>query len=458
MFDNAHWWGYSHLLSIVTVLLTIVFVAILLRSRRSPGSAMAWLFVVVLLPYVGIPFFLIFGVRKMRRGRTQNARNIRQASPVAPRPNQELRFLTTGKEAYFALRNGIRGAREEISLATFIIARDETGQSLLEELTRKAAAGVRVRLLLDAWGSSILMRPSLREFHRAGGQSALFMPLLHLPFKGQDNLRNHRKIAIFDEKSAWFGGMNLTREYMGPRPEATRWTDLAVWLEGPSVLDLATIFDQDWRFAAGDRPTRPVTTKPEAPDVHDAQSTLAEPLSASKHIARVISSGPDCAGDTIYDALLEACYAARKRIWIVTPYFIPDESLDKALVLARKRGVDVAVCVPRKSNHRIADLSRGSYLRGLHQEGARILFYPRMNHAKMVLIDETLCLVGSANFDLRSLLYNYEVGVFLHSPEEIREASDWMKELFQVSSLDLPKAGVWRELAEGVGRLFGPLL
>ena len=173
---------------------------------------------------------------------------------------------------------------------------------------------------------------------------------------------------------------------------------------------------------------------------------------------QIVASGPDVAGDTLYDALLTLIYKAEKRIWIATPYFIPDESLARALQLATRRGVDVRVLTPLKSNHFLADLARGSYLRQLEICGSKIFLYPKMLHAKAFLIDDKYALIGSANFDMRSLLYNFEVGALVFSKKEIETLEGWFEKRFLESSGHLKPSTFFTDIFEGIGRVLGPLI
>lgn len=450
-------------MSVLTYVMTLVFIAVLLRSRRPPANTIAWLTIIAFAPYVGIPLFLMIGGRKMGvRPDTYTApiysrvpyvttesslsrieRVLRSAGAPEPLFNSSIEFLDSGEKAYTMLTERIRAARTSIDLATFILKRDATGTSILRELTIKASQGVRVRLLLDALGSNALIRPGLRDYRKAGGQVAFFMPLLHVPFRGRANLRNHRKLAIFDGETAWFGGLNIATEYMGPTKLESRWVDLSILVRGESIRQLQAVFEHDWAFAGG---------KPEV------RTVAIDSATPSGHQAQVVVSGPDVSGDSLYEALLEACFEARERIWIATPYFIPDESLIKSLELACRRGVEVRVLIPAHSNHFFADLSRGSYVRQLEAAGGRIHLFPKMLHAKLVVVDESFALAGSANFDLRSLLYNYELGVFLLSQPEIATAASWMERRFALAREGFPRAGFWSGISEGVGRIFGPLL
>jgi cardiolipin synthase len=171
-----------------------------------------------------------------------------------------------------------------------------------------------------------------------------------------------------------------------------------------------------------------------------------------------VGSGPDVASDRIYDALLMSVFAARQRLWIATPYFVPDEALAKAFGLAARRGVDVRILVPARSNHRIADYAGASYLRDIVDAGGQVLcFGPGMMHAKVVVIDDALGILGSANVDMRSLLLDYEIALFFSTPPEIRALASWFEaSLEHVRPLGPARRG--RRLAEDVARVLGPLI
>ena len=298
---------------------------------------------------------------------------------------------------------------------------------------------------------------SWRPLLKAGARVAYFMPMLHIPFRGRANLRNHRKIVVVDGRIALTGGMNLARPYMGPTPDPSDWLDLAAAVEGPAVADLESLFVSDWAFATGEdlAPSNRHTTVPTDRDPHDDPLRLDRGTS----LAQVVASGPDVADDPLYETLVSLIFAARERIWIVTPYFVPDEMLARALNLAARRGVDVRLIVPARSNHISADLARKSYLRELHEAGGQVLLYqPVMLHAKAVIFDDQLAVIGSANMDNRSLFLNYEVALFLYSREQVGSVSAWASRLQADCLRDLPRPGWVRELAENVVRLLSPLL
>jgi cardiolipin synthase len=284
----------------------------------------------------------------------------------------------------------------------------------------------------------------LKPLKSAGGRVAIFLPILRIPFFGYTNLRNHRKMIIADGDRAIIGGMNLAEEYLGPIPNSKTWVDLSLLVTGAAVDDLTTIFRNDWSFASGESLRE------------NKLSKVFLDTGASR--IQVVGSGPDVSSDPLYDSILSAVFSAEKRIWIATPYFIPDELLSKALELAARRGVDVRLLTPKHSDHFFADLCRGSYLKQLNQAGGQIYFYgPRMMHAKVTLIDDSYAVVGSANMDMRSLLINYEIGVFLYSPEVIQGISDWFLNLQNGILPGRLKRNRGTDLLDGLGRILGPM-
>nr|WP_303652513.1 phospholipase D-like domain-containing protein [Paludisphaera mucosa] len=471
---QAYYWISAELTTLLGFGLAIVFFAYLIRQKRSPASTLAWLLVVILMPYVGVPLYIFFGGRKLRRMAARKApvyagsahrttpaidldteRLLRSFGIPEARPGNAVELLETGEEAYARMMELIDEARSSIYVTTFVLRDDDVGVALIGALALKASQGVKVRLLLDDVGSWWLRRRALAPLTRAGGRVAYFMPMFHLPFRGRTNLRNHRKLAIADGRTALAGGMNLASSYIGPYPNPERWRDLAVAIDGPAVEDLEWLFRSDWKFTTGEdlpaSPRRPPQVPGERPP-----ALVTRPGHA---VVQVVASGPDVEGDALYESLLSLIFFARQRVWIATPYFVPDEMLVRALVLATRRGVDVRLIVPWKSNHPITDLAREGYIRELHEAGAEVLLYrPTMLHAKAVMFDDRLAVIGSANMDNRSLFLNYEVALYVFSTERVADVGRWMERLAAGCTIYEPKPGGIREIAENVLRLFAPLL
>jgi cardiolipin synthase len=322
---------------------------------------------------------------------------------------------------------------------------------LVELLSRKAAEGVEVRLLLDALGCMLTRGRFVDPLRRAGGQVGVFMPILPLRLRFSTHLRNHRKIIVIDGETAMIGGMNLTHNYIGPDDNPKRWIDTAAVLRGPVVADLENIFESDWNFTTGESIHFDCTVpRPSAVPGRDA------------HLLQIAASGPDVVGEPLYEALLAGSFEARHRIWMVSPYFVPDEGIFRALTLQARLGHDVRILLPKRSNHGLADIARGRFLRQLVADGARVYLYPHgMIHAKHAVFDENLAMAGSANLDMRSLYLNYEVALFFHSRDEVNAVAQWMEGLMnrseQVTAQDMP-SGFVRQWAEDLSLLVSPLL
>ena len=460
-----------HLLTVVGFLLAVFAIARLMSERKQPGNTFAWLFAIAFVPYVGVPLYLFFGGRKIRKLAKRKAR----LSPVGPADvsvpenagfasrvftrdgacppiaGNRLRFITDGEDAFAALEQGIRGAKESIHIMTFILGHDAVGRRIVQLLAERARAGVKVRLLLDALGCFRTSGRFCNPLREAGGEVVKFMPVMPIQTRGSANLRNHRKIVVIDHRVAAVGGRNLALEYMGPGQHRGRWRDLGAVIEGPAVRQIEEICLADWAFASGQPP-------------EELQRELPSewPRPAGRADLQVVASGPDVAGDPLYEGILSLVQQAQRSVWIVTPYFIPDEVLQRSLMVQARAGLDVRIVVPARSNHRITDLARRHHLRELQKAGVKVLLYQAgMNHAKLLFVDGETTLFGSANMDLRSLFVNFEIGLATYSPAEAQAARAWMEEVFALSrplsERQRPRR-FFPVLGEEIARLLAPLL
>jgi cardiolipin synthase len=471
---------WSHAYTVGGVLLVLFALARVASQRRQPGNTLAWLLAIILLPYVGVPLFLLFGGRKIRR-LTARKRRIRlpvlpgaqaseatRADPVAqsvrtsgagdPVAGNTVRLLTNGEDTFAELERRILAARHTIHIATYILGRDASGRRIVKLLARRAREGVKVRLQLDALGCFFSSGRFVDPIRRAGGEVAKFLRVIPLSSRGSANLRNHRKIAVFDHQVAIIGGHNLAREYMGAQPWKKRWTDIGAVIEGPGAALLDEVFLADWAFATG-RPVEDPIPFTETP----AETTLPHLARPPSGELQVVASGPDVQGDPLYEGILSMIQEAKESIWIVTPYFIPDEVLLRSLIVKARAGRDVTLILPENSNHPVTDLARRPSLRLLVRAGARVLAYqPRMLHAKAILVDDRQAILGSANMDMRSLFVNFEIGVLFHTADDVRPLRVWAGELVRESRhltlADLRRRRFPANLAEDLSRLFTPLL
>ncbi len=435
----------QHFMLGALALLVYVLSTRMRRERRPPHAAIAWVMGLALLPYLVLPLYLLFGQRKLRAAP--------KAAPVdvsadahwaadllgsfgvaSPRPAQ-IRFHADGLQSRDALWECIEQARTDLDVCTFLIGDDTFGREVLERLTRQAQRGVRVRLLIDGFGSWLSSRRSLRALAGSGIQVVLFSPLFLGRWIGPRNLRNHRKMVIADGSRLWAGGRNLAAEYFTGRNGAPPWIDLSFDVTGEIAAVAGKQFQADWSAAQG---------KSAAP-VH------ATPISVSGPLAQFLPSGPDQTEDTAQSLLIAACFRARHRLLAVTPYFLPDDGLRTAMRLAARRGVRLTLVLPAASNHRLTDFVRSRALRELAEAGAEILLLPAMVHAKAMVVDDTLALCGSINLDRRSLLLNYECAVVFYGEEQIAWLARWIEATAsQGATFNGKPPGLMRDLAEGL--------
>ncbi len=464
-------WFYSYILIIVGGVLLFSAIAHILYQKRSPTSMMSWMMAIIFMPFIAVPLYFLIGIRKRENKYTKASIQLHKAHekdihmplnsnnalsailekngiPSATKGNH-YELITKDTEAYARLMEEIEKATVSIELGTYVFNYDVTTKKILEALAKRASEGIRVRLLLDVVGSlgSYIWQKNFQALRDAGGEVAFFIPIMSRPFQGYINLRNHRKIYLFDRKRLLSGGMNLSDEYLGEDDSTARWEDVLYYLEGPAVFGFYQVFHNDWNYATGKE------------EELELDLSLVPVESTGESIVQVVPSGPDIPTDALYEALLNTIYTSKKRIWIVTPYFVPDENIVQALIIAQHKGVDVKLITPKHSDHFIADLGRSPYMRELDAIGADVVLYEgEMLHAKAILFDDLGGMVGSVNIDNRSLFLNYEIVSFAYSPQFIDSIESWMMELMENSTQGMQKPTKVREAVENMMKVFAPLL
>ena len=465
----------EHVAFVAAGLLTYLVVTRVRRQRRHPYAALAWVMGIAAFPYLGLPLFLVFGTRKVVRPATP-----RQPAPAGPwaalaplwatrllaalgvagaRPQAVVRFESDGEAALAQLQRVIGSARHTLDLCTYVLGDDEVGAAVAAALADRARAGVRVRLLVDSIGSLKSAHSHDAMLKNAGVRTRLFMPALGRPGRGRVNLRNHRKLLIADGAVVWSGGRNLANEYFIGRVGEPPWVDLSFAAEGALAAQAQALFDGDWRIARGAR---------QAPRLGYAerfarQQALEQPSDAADYaaapstdatftsLAQWVPSGPDFHEDVLHALLVSAAFHAEQRLLLATPYYVPDEAVQEALVLAAKRGLQITLLLPRRSNHRLADWARGRAVRELVEAGVDVRLLPAMLHAKAVVVDDVLALCGSANLDSRSLFINYEAMAAFYGRAEIDWLADWINAHAAQAEPASAKPPSWlRDIGEGI--------
>ena len=455
-----------HAIVVAFGLVLYVAAARALPQRRDPSAAIAWVVALTLLPYVALPLYFMFGSRKLRMrdapplalpgveggaddvdGASLWARRLGRSMGLAPATTYaDLRIHADGSEARAAVLELIAGATRTIDVSTFILATDNLGDEIALALRAQAERGVEVRLLIDGVGAWLGGRLDMKALRGSGVQVVKFVPPFRSILRGRANLRNHRKMLVADAERLWCGGRNFAAEYFegDPAKLAGRtlrnhaWHDLSFDLRGELVAQACELFEKDWAYATR-TPVAPRCPAPHAIGPGDAP------------LAQLVPSGPEQVDDTVQSLLVSGCFMAKRRVLVVTPYFIPDATLLMALTLAARRGVVIDIVLPRRSNHRLADVARHRPLRELAAAGTRLWFEPYMQHAKAVVVDDQVALVGSANLDLRSLFLNYEMMVAFYEPADVLRFAAWIEnERQHASRFEPAEPGLVRDLLEGL--------
>lgn len=470
-------WIFAHFLEIVGYMLAIVLIPRILLERRHPGATLAWILAIGLLPYVGVPLYFLIGGKRIKRIVEKMERppekyrdsfsvsgdeitpSLNRVSELMvrtgayfPVAGNHCRVIDDGVEAYQVLTELIEEAEISIEIITFILGRDDVGRRLVTLLARKARQGVKVKLLLDALGCFLTKGRFVQPLRDAGGQVGIFLPLLMVRSRWAANLRNHRKMVIIDGCQAVVGGMNLAKNYLGPASYEKRWMDMVLLFRGVSVGHLRNVFRHDWAYATGEKFKR---VEPEYPSTYDHDFDS---------IVQVVADGPSYANRRpLYSGILAALHQAEKSIWVVSPYFVPDEPLSAALELAARMGLEVRIIMPERSNHPLVDLAGNSFLPDLIDAGVQLYRYqPGMIHAKLIVIDGRLAVVGTANMDIRSFQLNFELALFLYSAVDVRQVVSVVEKIVAdsrlVSSEEIHQRGKVREFVEDICRIFSPVL
>ncbi len=413
-------------IAFLTHLTGLVCAAHAVMTARTSQGAIAWALCLIMIPYVTLPAYLVFGrgkfqgyVKALRRGNSQIdhlARALEKKmrlfrvrdedfdpkylalEELAEMPftsHNDATLLIDGAAAFEAMFQGMESAKHYIIVQFYIIRDDNLGRQLKEILKRKVSEGVRVYLLYDEIGSYYLPRAYRRELAAAGIVISPFRTSKGIRNRFQINFRNHRKIVIVDGSIAYVGGLNVGDEYVGESKRFGPWRDTHVEVRGPVVQAIQFAFLEDWFWATGVVPELDWTPNP-APDENETALCLA--------------SDPSDLLETCGLFFLHAINSAKHRLWIASPYFVPDESLMAALQLAAIRGVDVRVMLPALPDHKIVYLAGFSYIAEAEPAGVKFYRYQvGFMHHKVILVDDDLATVGTANFDNRSIRLNFEL-------------------------------------------------
>ena len=441
-----------------------------LLYKRRPRAAFGWIAVCLTFPLAGAALYFWFGINRARR----RARRLRDdghvdfppeyavAAPCGYEALNNLGEAVTGEPllgghtvlplhggeaAYPAMLAAIESARQRVFLATYIFDTDDTGRAFADALGRAAARGVDVRVLLDGVGELYTFPRARWMLRRREVTVRRFLPPRLLPPSFMVNLRNHRKILLVDDDLAFTGGMNISdRHLMERRSNPHRVEDVHFAVRGPAVVSLQSIFSSDWASAGGREPMLPVA-----------------PSAAGAGLCRAIADGPDEELDRLVLLLVGAIGLARRRVAIMTPYFVPPRELLGALQTAALRGVDVSILLPGRSNLFFVHRATRHMLWELLQRGVRVYYQPGpFVHSKLLLVDDGYAQIGSANLDPRSLRLNFELTLEVYDPALVAQLDEHYAaaraRAEEIHLADVDGRPLHTRLLDGLAWLFSPYL
>lgn len=470
-------WIFSSIFLLLYVVTILGLCLVIIAENRNPLKTIPWVVAVLLAPGIGLLFYLFFGQdnrkqriisrrtykRIMKRPHTE--RILQDACNLPPeyRPlatllknnnrasllyGSRIKTFITGKSKFEALLQDLREAKRYIHIEYYIFCNDHVGNEVREVLMAKAKAGIKVRLLYDDVGCWNVPNSFFRSMKDAGIEVYPFLRVAFPSFTSKVNYRNHRKIVVIDGKIGYVGGMNVADRYENGCSWGC-WRDTHFRIEGKGVHGLQAAFLIDWYAVS----KQFLNSKQYYPKVEVFEDTIMQ----------VITSGPIGPWRTLLQGIIRTITNARQYVYIQTPYFLPTEGLNQALQIASLEGIDVRLMLPLHSDTRITHLASRSFIDDLLRAGAKVYFYrPGFLHAKLVVCDDYISCIGSANMDFRSFEHNFEINCFVYQQNFAQQ----MKKIFirDMQDCDRVLPEVWskrswkKKFCESFMRLFSPLL
>ncbi len=473
------------LIEIVFYLINIIIaLTIALMEKRDISAAWAWLFVMLLLPGIGFIIYLFFGwklnqrqifdlkaqkrlgISDMAEYQKRNPKNkptldtnlendlvqmfLNTDNAILTTKN-DLKIFTDGHEKFNSLFEDLKKAKHHINIEYFTIYDDQLGKKLRKILVQKAREGVQVRVLYDLFGSKGSKQKFFKELIQAGGEVTPFMKSKLGYYSFRINFRNHRKIVVIDGSVGYIGGFNIGDQYLGRNKCFGNWRDTHLRLEGSVVLQLQSRFFMDWNASAKRQ-------KVQFSLDYFPQSNVQNNIPM-----QIVSSGPENDVQKIKQGYIKMIMGAKHSIWIETPYFIPDDALMEALLIAIRSGIEVRIVIPQMPDHPFVYRATEYYVQQLLKAGARIYSYQNgFMHAKTIVVDNMITSVGSANWDIRSFKLNFEANAFMYDPKVAEQIIATIKnDLKDARELDeeyFNQQSSWKKFRQLASRLISPIL
>ncbi|SHK21133.1 cardiolipin synthase [Paramaledivibacter caminithermalis] len=484
---------YDEVLQKITTLLGIIFTVyaffigmVIFLENNNPSKTIAWLLVLFLVPVVGFVFYILFGQNVRKKKRFEKKKDIdfqllsqiaytqekildeiglfgndesmvksrliklllkNSQSPFTVNNNTEV--LTNGESTYCSIIDELKKAKHHIHMQYFIIRNDNIGNKIKDILIEKVKSGIEVRLIYDSVGCWKLGRKYINSLKEAGVKVYPFYPVMFPVLSRQLNYRNHRKIIVIDGKVGYIGGINIGDEYLGKNPTLGFWRDTHIKIEGEAIYSLQNIFLKDWYFVSN--------------QLIIDEKYYPKLKHCGEQIIQITSSGPDSDWESILQAYFTMISTAEKRIWITTPYLVPDESILMALKTAALSGIDVRIIIPSKPDHYLVYWASKSHIEELLLAGVKVYTYEKgFIHSKLLLVDGISASIGTANLDIRSFSINFEVNAFIYDNEVVKRLEhDFVMDIKDSKEIILEEhlnRGMYIRFREALGRLFSPLL
>lgn len=480
------------LLEIAYILVLIVVCARVIYDTRSTTKTLAYLLAVIFLPFIGIIIYFSLGINYRKRkiyskkifNDLEQKRELQQQiltdsetifstgpesfkhyrklallilnqtlSPITT--NNEVSLLLNGESKFPKVFEALRNAKDHIHIEYYIFNADSIGCQIIDLLIEKAQEGVKVRFIYDDFGSREIRKKQVSRLKLGGVEAFPFYKIKLIGFANRLNYRNHRKIIVVDGAIGFIGGINVSDKYINSSESKNRlyWRDTHLMIQGPAVRTLQYVFVGDWNYCSGTSLILDSSFFPK-------ESQLK---SSSGKIVQMAASGPDSDTPLIEQTLMQAISSAKKEILITTPYFIPGESLLTILKVAAFSGIKIKLLVPGISDSRLVNFAARSYYGRLLSAGAEIYCYQKgFVHAKTMVVDQQLAMVGTANMDIRSFDLNFEINAIVYDEEIAKELSEaFYNDLKFASKIDGEK---WKtrptriQLLEKIAGLFSPLM
>lgn len=461
----------------------LLVLSVIFLEHKNATATWAWIMIMLFIPILGFILYFFFG-QDLRKRKTFNKKeeedsfvsllHLQQAeldsnysNPLIPAykdlinlhlmaheslytEDNEVELFTDGHELFKSLFHALKKAKNSINIEYYMFRDDKLGQIFKELLIEKAHEGVKIYIVYDDMGCFGNHPSFFNDLREAGIEVSCFFRS-YIPFiKRRTNYRNHRKIIIIDGMTAYLGGFNIGTEYLGLKKKFGYWRDTHLKIQGSSASLINLQFLLDCRFATGH-------------DLSLAMPYMPFSKAAGKIGMQIVSSGPDSRYASIYNGFIKMIHSARHSIYIQTPYFIPDEGIMTALKLAVLSGVDVRIMIPNKPDHIFVYWATYSHVGELIETGARIYTYENgFLHAKTIVIDEEICSVGTANFDIRSFKLNFEINAFIYNAEFSQHLAevfmDDLKLCKELTPLLYTNRSLLIKLKESLSRLISPIL